>query len=94
MKSKKRFFQLLVRDTFFTSYKSMPKELLPIIDKPLIQCVEEAIDAGIETLIFVTGRNKRAIEDHFDVNLELENFLISSNKQDKAKMITVFCQKE
>ena len=51
----------------------MPKELLPIVDKPLIQYVaEEAVNAGIETLIFVTGRNKRAIEDHFDINLELD----------------------
>ena len=54
----------------------MPKELLPIVDKPLIQyAAEEAIAAGIDTLIFVTGRNKRAIEDHFDANNELENML-------------------
>ena len=54
----------------------MPKELLPIVDKPLIQyAAEEAIAAGIDTLIFVTGRNKRAIEDHFDANNELENAL-------------------
>ena len=50
----------------------MPKELIPIINKPLIQYAAEAIKAGIDTLIFVTGRNKRAIEDHFDNNLELE----------------------
>ena len=49
--------------------KAMPKELLPIVNKPLIQyAAEEAIAAGIDTLIFVTGRNKRAIEDHFDNN--------------------------
>jgi len=55
---------------FLPATKAMPKELLPIVDKPLIQyAVEEAIVAGIDTLIFVTGRNKRAIEDHFDVNL-------------------------
>ena len=54
----------------------MPKELLPIVDKPLIQyAAEEAIAAGIDTLIFVTGRNKRAIEDHFDANNELETML-------------------
>ena len=54
---------------FLPATKAMPKELLPIVDKPLIQCAaEEAIAAGIETLIFVTGRNKRAIEDHFDSN--------------------------
>lgn len=58
---------------FLPATKAMPKELLPIIDKPLIQyAAEEAIGAGIDTLIFVTGRNKRAIEDHFDTNLELE----------------------
>ena len=57
---------------FLPATKAMPKELLPI-DKPLIQyAVEEAVDAGIDTLIFVTGRNKRAIEDHFDRNIELE----------------------
>ena len=58
---------------FLPATKAMPKELLPIVNKPLIQyAVEEAIVAGIDTLIFVTGRNKRAIEDHFDVNKELE----------------------
>ena len=62
---------------FLPATKAMPKELLPIINKPLIQyAVEEAISAGIDTLIFITGRNKRAIEDHFDNNLELENILI------------------
>jgi UTP--glucose-1-phosphate uridylyltransferase len=54
--------------------KAMPKKSLQILDKPLIQCaVEEAIEGGIDTLIFVTGRNKRAILDHFDANNELEN---------------------
>ena len=58
---------------FLPATKAMPKELLPIIDKPLIQyAAEEAIAAGLDTLIFVTGRNKRAIEDHFDNNSELE----------------------
>lgn len=66
----------------------MPKELLPIIDKPLIQyAVEEAISAGIDTLIFVTGRNKRAIEDHFDNNKELEMALRSKGKGKQADMI-------
>ena len=65
----------------------MPKELLPIVDKPLIQyAAEEAISAGIETLIFVTGRNKRAIEDHFDSNQELEA-LRTAGKTDKADMV-------
>jgi UTP--glucose-1-phosphate uridylyltransferase len=54
---------------FLPATKAMPKELLPIIDKPLIQyAAEEAIAAGLDTLIFITGRNKRAIEDHFDGN--------------------------
>ena len=52
---------------FLPATKAMPKEMLPIVDKPLIQyAVEEAAAAGIEQMIFVTGRNKRAIEDHFD----------------------------
>lgn len=57
---------------FLPATKAMPKELLPIADKPLIQyAAEEAIAAGIDILIFVTGRNKRATEDHFDANNEL-----------------------
>ena len=64
---------------FLPATKAMPKELLPIVDKPLIQyAAEEAISAGIDTLIFVTGRNKRAIEDHFDNNIELEMALRAS----------------
>ena len=73
---------------FLPATKAMPKELLPIIDKPLIQyAVEEAIYAGIDTLIFVTGRNKRAIEDHFDNNQELEMALRIKGKDEQADMI-------
>jgi len=73
---------------FLPATKAMPKELLPIVDKPLIQyAVEEAIVAGIDTLIFVTGRNKRAIEDHFDVNKELELALRSKGKNEQANMV-------
>ena len=73
---------------FLPATKAMPKELLPIVDKPLIQyAAEEAIAAGIDTLIFVTGRNKRAIEDHFDVNKELELALHSKGKNDQADMV-------
>ena len=73
---------------FLPATKAMPKELLPIVDKPLIQyAVEEAIAAGIDTLIFVTGRNKRAIEDHFDVNKELELALHSKGKIEQADMV-------
>ena len=70
---------------FLPATKAMPKELLPIVDKPLIQyAVEEAIEAGIDTLIFVTGRNKRAIEDHFDANNELETVLRASGRDDQT----------
>ena len=73
---------------FLPATKAMPKELLPIVDKPLIQyAVEEAIAAGIETLIFVTGRNKRAIEDHFDANPELERLLVAKGKPTQAEQI-------
>jgi UTP--glucose-1-phosphate uridylyltransferase len=73
---------------FLPATKAMPKELLPIVDKPLIQyAAEEAIAAGIDTLIFVTGRNKRAIEDHFDSNQELEAALRLKGKNDQADMV-------
>lgn len=73
---------------FLPATKAMPKELLPIVDKPLIQyAVEEAIEAGIDTLIFVTGRNKRAIEDHFDANKELEAILRAKGKHAQADMV-------
>ncbi len=73
---------------FLPATKAMPKELLPIVDKPLIQyAVEEAIAAGIDTLIFITGRNKRAIEDHFDNNQELEMALRAKGKFEQADMV-------
>ena len=73
---------------FLPATKAMPKELLPIIDKPLIQyAAEEAIAAGLDTLIFITGRNKRAIEDHFDGNSELELALRSKGKNEMADMV-------
>ena len=73
---------------FLPATKAMPKELLPIVDKPLIQyAVEEAIAAGIDTLIFVTGRHKRAIEDHFDNNQELEMALRAKGKHAQADMV-------
>ena len=77
LKLKKAVFPVAGFGTrFLPVTKAMPKELLPIVDKPLIQyAAEEAIAAGINTLIFVTGRNKRAIEDHFDANIELETML-------------------
>ena len=73
---------------FLPATKATPKEMLPIVDKPLIQyAVEEAIAAGIDTLIFVTGRNKRAIEDHFDNNQELEMALRAKGKFEQADMV-------
>lgn len=73
---------------FLPATKAMPKELLPIIDKPLVQfAVEEAVAAGITELIFVTGRNKRAVGDHFDVNLELESQLLAKGRQDLRDMV-------
>ncbi|MBA4094431.1 MAG: UTP--glucose-1-phosphate uridylyltransferase, partial [Candidatus Accumulibacter sp.] len=67
---------------FLPATKAQPKEMLPIVDKPLIQyAVEEAVAAGITELIFITGRNKRAIEDHFDKAYELESELEAAGKQ-------------
>jgi UTP--glucose-1-phosphate uridylyltransferase len=72
---------------FLPATKASPKEMLPVVDKPLIQyATEEAIAAGITELIFVTGRNKRAIEDHFDKAYELENELAMRGKQDLLEM--------
>lgn len=73
---------------FLPATKAMPKELLPIIDKPIVQyAVEEAVAAGLTELIFVTGRTKRAIEDHFDVNPELEALLRAKGNNDLANSI-------
>ena len=67
---------------FLPATKAAPKEMLPVVDKPLIQyAVEEAYAAGIRHMVFVTGRNKRAIEDHFDTAYELENELEQAGKQ-------------
>nr|WP_198985030.1 UTP--glucose-1-phosphate uridylyltransferase GalU [Herbaspirillum sp. ASV7] len=66
---------------FLPATKAQPKEMLPIVDKPLIQyAVEEAVEAGITEMIFITGRNKRAIEDHFDKAYELESELEAAGK--------------
>ncbi len=68
---------------FLPATKASPKEMLPIVDKPLIQyAVEEALAAGAQTLVFITGSSKRAIEDHFDSNPELEAVLQEQGKQD------------
>jgi UTP--glucose-1-phosphate uridylyltransferase len=68
---------------FLPVTKASPKEMLPIVDKPLIQyAVDEALSAGADTLVFITGSSKRAIEDHFDSNPELEAVLQAQGKQD------------
>lgn len=73
---------------FLPATKASPKEMLPIVDKPLIQyAVEEALDAGATKLVFITGSSKRAIEDHFDSDPELERALIEAGKQELLESI-------
>src|SRR5262249_28414776 len=73
---------------FLPATKAQPKEMLPIVDKPIIQYgVEEAIHSGIQNMIIVTGRGKTAIEDHFDVSFELEYLLESRNKKDLLAIV-------
>jgi UTP--glucose-1-phosphate uridylyltransferase len=68
---------------FLPATKAQPKEMLPLVDKPIIQYgVEEVVESGIDNIILVTGRGKNAIEDHFDVSVELETFLESRGKHD------------
>ncbi|WP_078392868.1 UTP--glucose-1-phosphate uridylyltransferase GalU [Shouchella patagoniensis] len=73
---------------FLPATKAMPKEMLPIVDKPTIQyIIEEAIEAGIEDIIIVTGKGKRAIEDHFDHAFELEQNLFNKGKMDMLEKV-------
>jgi UTP--glucose-1-phosphate uridylyltransferase len=73
---------------FLPATKSMPKEMLPIVNKPLVQYgVEEAIEAGMTTISFVTGRGKRAIADHFDISYELEHQIAGTGKEDYLESI-------
>jgi len=73
---------------FLPATKAQPKEMLPVVDKPLIQyAVEEAVAAGITEMIFITGRNKRAIEDHFDTAYELEAELEAANKDALLELV-------
>src|SRR3569832_947168 len=73
---------------FLPATKASPKEMLPIVDKPLIQyAVEEALSAGARRLVFITGSSKRAIEDHFDSDGELENLLLKQGKSELLKML-------
>ncbi|MCY6483556.1 UTP--glucose-1-phosphate uridylyltransferase GalU [Clostridium aestuarii] len=74
---------------FLPATKAQPKEMLPIVDKPTIQyIIEEAVQSGIEEILIITGRNKRAIEDHFDKSIELENQLEAKGKKELLNMVT------
>jgi UTP--glucose-1-phosphate uridylyltransferase len=78
---------------FLPATKSSPKEMLSLIDKPLVQyVVEEAVAAGIEQILFVTGRGKRAIEDHFDISFELESILREKGKDDMADKVRTIAE--
>src|SRR5215203_6576128 len=73
---------------FLPATKAQPKEMLPLVDKPIIQYgVEEAVASGISNIILVTGRGKNAIEDHFDVNIELETFLEARGKREQLEEV-------
>ncbi len=73
---------------FLPATKAQPKEMLPIVDKPTIQyIVEEAVASGIESVVIITGRGKRAIEDHFDKSVELELELRQKGKKDLLKLV-------
>jgi len=99
MKVKKAVFPVAGLGTrFLPATKASPKEMLPLIDKPLVQyVVEEAVAAGIEQILFVTGRGKRTIEDHFDISVELEAHLYNKGKDEElsrvreiAEMVDIF----
>ena len=83
MKVRKAIFPVAGLGTrFLPATKASPKEMLPLIDKPLVQyVVEEAVASGIEQILFVTGRGKRSIEDHFDISSELEMHLEEKGKK-------------
>ena len=73
---------------FLPATKSSPKEMLPLVDKPIIQyVVEEAVASGIESIIIITGRDKTAIEDHFDISFELENLLRARGKEEQLRQV-------
>ena len=78
---------------FLPATKAMPKEMLPVVDKPAIQyVVEEAVAAGIDDILIITGRGKRALEDHFDRNFELEHYLAERNKHDQLEEVQHLAQ--
>ena len=80
---------------FLPATKAMPKEMLPVVDRPLIQyAVDEARAAGIEEFVFVTGRAKSAIEDHFDAHFELEHSLASKGKNALLETLSAISPKK
>jgi len=89
MQVKKAIFPVAGLGTrFLPATKASPKEMLPLIDKPLVQyVVEEAVASGIEQILFVTGRGKRALEDHFDINFELEALLYDKGKDEELSQV-------
>ncbi len=73
---------------FLPATKALPKEMLPIVDKPVIQyVVEEAVASGIRQIVVITGQSKRAIEDHFDAQFELESRLEAAGRMDDLQMV-------
>src|SRR3989442_2875036 len=73
---------------FLPATKAQPKEMLPLVDKPIIQYgVEEAVASGVDNIILVTGRGKNAIEDHFDVSVELKTFLEARGKLEQLAAV-------
>src|SRR5215218_8977988 len=78
---------------FLPATKAQPKEMLVLVDKPIIQYgVEEAVQSGVDNIVIVTGRGKNAIEDHFDVNVELESFLEQRGKKEQLDEIRKISQ--
>ena len=78
---------------FLPATKAQPKEMLVLVDKPVIQYgVEEAVASGVDNIVIVTGRGKNAIEDHFDVNIELESFLEQRGKKDQLAEVRKISQ--
>src|ERR1044071_5744333 len=78
---------------FLPATKASPKEMLPLVDKPLIQyVVEEAVASGIESIIIVTGRDKTAIEDHFDISFELEQLLRERGKEEALRQVRAIAE--
>src|SRR5512147_703305 len=94
MRVKKAVFPVAGLGTrFLPATKSSPKEMLPLIDKPLVHyVVEEAVASGIEQILFVTGRGKRALEDYFDIAFELEAMLCDRGKEAELSQVRMIAE--